>query len=309
MAKDEHLNRLGQGVATWNSWREEDMERTPDLSDADLRGFELQGANLIGANLGFSRGNILLDPSLPIENLDGDVSYGILRYMRSFGLFDRAAKIKILVPFTTGDWDGEFEGAPAQRSATGAGDMRVTLEWNFYGAPAMTAKELRNAEQQTIVGASVRIFIPTGEYDNTEHINLGSNRWSYRFEIGASRGFGAWTVEGMANVWLFGENDDFLQGNYLQQDELWVVKTHLIYTFQPGFWIGMGIGYGSGGRTIVNGIPRDNRQENWRIGANLAYALNKRHGINLTIGSGFNQGAGGDFDTIAVGYQYAWGGI
>jgi len=40
----------------------------------------------------------------------------------------------------------------------------------------------------------------------------------------------------------------------------------------------------------------------------MAYALNKQHGISLTVGSGFNQGAGGDFDTIAVGYQYAWGG-
>jgi hypothetical protein len=267
------------------------------------------GVNLVGANLGFSRGNILLDPALPIEDLEGDVSYGILRYMRSFGLFERSAKLKLLVPFTTGDWDGTFEDQPAQRSASGAGDARVTLEWNFYGAPAMTAKELQNFEQKTIVGASIRVIAPTGEYDSTKLINLGSNRWSYRLEIGASRAFGAWSVEGMANVWSFGNNDDFLQGNYLQQDELWVVKTHLVYAFRPGLWVGMGVGYGSGGRTTINGFPRDNRQKNWRIGATVAYPINKQHGISLTIGSGFNQGAGGDFDTIAVGYQYAWGGL
>ena len=267
------------------------------------------GVNLIGANAGFSNGNILLDPSLPIEGLKGDVYYGILRYMRSFGLFDRSAKLKVLLPFTTGDWDGVFEGEPAQRSSSGTGDIRVSLEWNFYGAPAMTAKELRSYQQKTIIGARIRMIIPTGDYDNTEHINLGSNRWSYQLEIGASRPFGAWSVEGMANIWFFGNNDDFLEGNYLQQEELWVIKTHLIYTFRPGFWIGSGIGYGNGGRTIVNGVPKDNRQENWRIGATIAYPVSRQHGISLTIGSGFNQGAGGDFDTIAIGYQYAWGEI
>ena len=267
------------------------------------------GVNLIGANLGFSRGNILLDPALPIENLEGDVNYGLLRYMRSFGLLDRSAKFKVLIPFTTGDWEGELGGDSASRSASGAGDIRATLEWNFYGAPALNAEELLKFEQQTIVGVSLRVIIPTGEYDSMKLINLGSNRWSYRLEVGASRGFGAWSVEGAANVWLFGNNDNYFQGNYLQQDNLWIVKTHLVYTFRPGLWLGAGVGYGNGGRTIISGIPRDNRQENWRIGANAAYALNKRHGISLSIGTGFNQGAGGDFDTFAFGYQYAWGGI
>jgi len=56
-------------------------------------------------------------------------------------------------------------------------------------------------------------------------------------------------------------------------------------------------------------VPRDNKQENWRIGAKLAYPFNRQHGMSLVIGSGFNQGAGADFDTIAVAYRYAWGKI
>ncbi|MGI9342216.1 MAG: transporter, partial [Gammaproteobacteria bacterium] len=176
------------------------------------------GVNLIGAAAGFSRGNILLDPALPIENLDGDVKYGAIQYLRSFGLFQRSAKVKLMVPFTTGDWEGTLEGEPGSRSATGFGDARLTLEWNFIGAPAMTVQELRNFEQKTVVGASVRVIAPTGDYDSTELINLGSNRWSYRFELGASRAFGNWGIEGIGAVWKFGNNDDFVDGNYLQQD-------------------------------------------------------------------------------------------
>lgn len=267
------------------------------------------GVNVIGAVAGVSRGNVLLDPALPIEDLDGNLEYGAIQYLRSFGLLDRSAKIKLLVPFTRGDWRGSFEGAPAQRQASGFGDLRATLEWNFIGAPAMTAAGLRKYSQKTIVGGSIRVIAPTGEYDNTKLINLGSNRWSYRVELGASRALGAWVVEGIASLWTFGNNDEFFNGNYLQQDPLWVVKMDLVYSFRPGFWLGAGIGYGNGGRTTVNGIPRDNRQENWRIGATMAYPFNRHHGISLTIGSGFNQGAGADFDTIAVGYRFAWGKI
>lgn len=267
------------------------------------------GVNLAGAVVGISRGNVLLDPALPIADLDGDVAYGILQYLRSFGLLGQSTKVNVLVPFTDGNWTGTLDGEPRRRDATGFGDARLTLEWNFVGAPAMTARELRNYDQKTIVGASIRVIAPTGDYDDTKLINLGSNRWSYRLELGASRAFGAWAIEGIGAVWAFGNNDAFFNGNYLQQDELWVVKTHLVYSFRPGFWIGAGVGYGNGGRTIVNGVPRDNRQENWRIGATIAYPFNKQHGISLTLGSGFNQGAGADFDTIALGYRFAWGRI
>jgi hypothetical protein len=267
------------------------------------------GVNLVGAVVGFSRGNVLLDPALPIEDLDGDVKYGALQYLRSFALLGRSAKAKIMVPFTSGDWKGTLEGEQRARSADGFGDMRLTLEWNFIGAPAMTGQELRNYEQQTIVGASLRVIAPTGDYDKTKLINLGSNRWSYRFEVGASRALGNWNVEGIGAVWTFGNNDEFFDGNYLQQDELWVLKTHVVYSFRPGLWIGAGVGYGNGGRTAVNGVPRDNKQENWRVGATFAYPINRQHGISFIVGSGFNQGAGSDFDTIAVAYRFAWGGL
>lgn len=267
------------------------------------------GVNVIGGVVGVSAGNVLLDPSLPIEGLDGDLAYGIVQYLRSFGLLGQSAKVKVAVPFTDGNWTGTFEGQPARRDATGFGDLRLVLEWNFVGAPAMTAAELRDYEQRTIVGASLRVIAPTGDYDNAELINLGSNRCSYRLELGASRALGAWAVEGAFGVWLYGNNDDLLSGNYLQQDKLWYGTAGLSYSFRPGFWLGAGAGYGNGGRTSVNGIPRDNRQENWRIGATMSYPFNKQHGISMTIGTGFNQGFGADFDTIAVAYRYAWGKI
>jgi uncharacterized protein YjbI with pentapeptide repeats len=51
VADSAHLEVLGQGVAAWNAWRNEDPFREPDLSGADLTKANLVGANLSGANL------------------------------------------------------------------------------------------------------------------------------------------------------------------------------------------------------------------------------------------------------------------
>ncbi len=149
--------------------------------------------------------------------------------------------------------------------------------------------------------------MPTGEYDSSRLINLGSNRWSFRGEFGASRAFGKWAAELLTSVWVFGDNDDFFGGQHLSQEELFVIKSHLVYTIRPGFWLGIGLGMGNGGRTTVNGVPRDNRQKNLRIGANVAYPINKHHGVSFALLTAKNRGAGSEFDSIALGYQYAWG--
>jgi hypothetical protein len=265
------------------------------------------GTNFIGIALGLSEGNVLLDPTLPIEDLDGETKYSIIRYVRSIGLLGRSAKLKLLVPFTTGDWEGFLDGNFGERSSSGAGDARFEISWNIIGAPALSADQISSYKQKTIVGASIRVVVPTGEYDNEKLINLGSNRWSYRGEIGISRAFGKWNVELIGNVWIFGNNDDFYGGNRLSQEELYVIKTDLTYSFRPGFWHGVGIGYGNGGRTAVNGVSRSNRQENYRFGYHIAYPINKQHGVSFTMIRAKNHGAGGEFDTIAFGYQYAWG--
>ena len=51
MANPEHLEILKQGVAVWNTWREENPEVQPDLMNADLEQANLQGVAFYGANL------------------------------------------------------------------------------------------------------------------------------------------------------------------------------------------------------------------------------------------------------------------
>jgi hypothetical protein len=265
------------------------------------------GVNLLAVAFAHSSGNVLLDPTLPIENLDGTLDIGLVGYARTFGLFKRNAKAKVFVPYAFGDWQGAVAGVPDERDAHGMGDIRAKLEWNFVGAPALDSEAFRDYQQQTIVGASVLIVAPTGDYNSNELLNLSSNRWSVRTELGVSRAIGRWALELIGNVWWFGANNNFFGGNKLEQDPLYVVKGHVVYSFRPGLWFGISLGYGRGGQTFANGIPRATEQENSRFGATFAYPFNRQHGIRVTVVTANNSGAGAEFNAFGVSYQYAWG--
>jgi len=266
------------------------------------------GVNYIAFGYAFSTGNILLDPSLPIEGLDGDVNILFFRYTLSFALFGDNAKFTFFVPRAAGDWTGTVDGVFQTRKATGTGDVRFSLDWNFHGAPALNREQFASYTQGTVAGVSLLVIAPTGEYDEERLLNLGSNRWAFRPQIGVSWARRDWTLEALAAAWIYEDNNDFFDGNKLEQDELVAVKLHAIKTFRPGFWLGFGLGYGKGAQTFVNGEPKATEQTNWRLGATLAYPLRPNQGLVFSLVSAFNDGAGPEFNGIAVAYQYAWGG-
>ena len=255
------------------------------------------GLNFVGVAYGFANGAVFLDPSLPAEDVDADVHLVVMRYVRTLKLFGLPSKLKVVLPMTDGHWEGFVEDEFRIRDATGSGDARLVLETQFSGT---------KDPGRTVWGARVQFILPTGHYDNTKAINLGANRWGAIPEVGFSYPAGKWELEGALAAWIFGDNDDFL-GMRLQQNPLLVAKFHAIRKIRPGFWWALAAGYGHGARTTVDGVPRDTLQSNWRLAFVMAYPIRPNQGISLSIGSGGNFGAGTDFDTISVGYQYLWG--
>jgi hypothetical protein len=162
-------------------------------------------------------------------------------------------------------------------------------------------REFKDYRQKTIVGASLSVFAATGSYDDAKLINLGSNRWTLRGEVGASRALGRWIVEAAGELWYYTDNDDSLGGSTLSEEPFYALKVAGIYSIRPGSWVGVLLGRGQGGRTEVNGVPGDTEQRNWRFGAACAYPIDRRQGLDLSVTSGESEGAGTEFD------QYAWG--
>ena len=87
-----------------------------------------------------------------------------------------------------GTWKGTLAGAPAQLSREGWADPIVRFGVNLYGAPALNGKAFAEYraehERQTIVGAAVLVQVPLGQYFDDKLINLGTNRFTIRPQLG-----------------------------------------------------------------------------------------------------------------------------
>jgi hypothetical protein len=182
------------------------------------------------------------------------------------------------------------------------------LSVNLYGAPALTLKEFAAYEQDLIIGASLRVVAPWSQYDDTRLVNIGTNRWSFKPEIGISKALGPWTLEATAAATFFTDNDEFFGGSTLSQDPIYSVQGHVIYGFESGIWTSLDATYFNGGRTTVDGVRNSNLQQNWRIGGTVAVPVNRANSIKFYVSSGVAARTDNNYDLVGIAWQYRWGG-
>jgi hypothetical protein len=159
-----------------------------------------------------------------------------------------------------------------------------------------------------VVGASLNVLVPLGQYDNEKLINLGQNRWGFRPRLGASHRKGRWTFEFMGDVWLYTANNDFYGGMKLTQDPLWSLQFNFVHQRPSGLWFGAGIGGSRGGKVASDGVYGDTYQKNTRWGALVSYPLSRTHSVRLLYINGLRTRLGSDFDSINITFQFRWGG-
>ena len=233
------------------------------------------GLNFLIAGYGYTEGNVAFDPSLPIADTKYYANTEVLAYARALGVWGNSAKFDVVVPYTSFSGHALVAGQPKQRDVSGFNDPRFRFSMNFYGAPALSVKEFTDYRQDLIIGASLQVSAPLGQYDDTKLINIGNNRWSFKPQLGISKAWGAWTVEVAPGATFYTDNTDFNQGGTFEQDPVYSVQGHLIYGFQSGIWIGLNGTYFTGGRTTVNGVRGDTLQPNTRAGLTLPLPVDR----------------------------------
>jgi len=170
----------------------------------------------------------------------------------------------------------------------------------------MNPSEFTQYDRSTISGFSLQIIVPTGKYNPAELLNLGTNRWTFKPQWGLAKNFDKWTIEGYASIWLFTNNSNYLDGNELKQKPLYTAKLHLIRDLPKNMWVAANIGYGIGGRAVVNGTPKDTHISGMRFGLHYVIPFNLNHSIKFGYASGVRFKKGSDFDAVTLTYQYRW---
>lgn len=253
-------------------------------------------------------GDIVIDPSLPITGVESEIDYLQVGYQRFFSLFGRTTTVQLNLPWADGSTEGIVDGEFRQRNTTGLTDARLRLAINLKGAPAMDVagfQALRN-DPKTIIGASVLVQAPTGEYDSDRLINLGTNRWAVKPALGMIVPLHpTWLFEIEVGAWLIGDNDDFL-GETRKQDPIISTEVHLIKRIRPGFWASLDANYYTGGETQIGAEFRDDLQRNARAGITFVFPIKGRQALRAGFSTGISTRSGGDFEMYTLGWAYAW---
>lgn len=265
------------------------------------------GMNFLVSGYTFAEGGVATDPSLPLENAELKAHGAVLAYARSLDLWGNSGKFDAILPHAWLSGNADVMGEPVEREVSGLGDPRIRMSVNLYGAPALSMKEYAGYVQDTIIGASLQVLLPLGQYDENKLVNIGSNRFAFKPEIGISKNLAPFTIETAAAALFFTDNDDFFNGKKREQDPIVSFQVHLLWDFWHGFWIGVDGTYYTGGRTTVNGIEGNDLQENTRTGLTFSIPVNRKNSIKLFASTGVSTRTGSDFDIYGAFWQHRWG--
>lgn len=266
------------------------------------------GVNFLVAGIGYSEGGISFDSAVRLTNANIKTDLAALAYARVLDIGGQSAKFDLIVPYASLNGTADYIGQPVARDISGFGDPKLRLSMNFLGAPALTLDQFAGYRHDLIVGGSLQVSLPIGQYDPAKLVNIGSNRWYVKPELGMSKGWGQWTLELSTGATIFGENEDFFGGKRREQAPIYSFQSHLVYGFSAGIWGALTAAYFTGGQTKIDGVRGHDLQQNTRIGATLAWPIDRRNSIKLHASSGVYTRTGTDFDTIGLAWQYRWGG-
>ncbi len=251
----------------------------------------LSGANAVPLIVTSSSGNSNpFDPSNTVTqgaNFDGTLE--LAGYARTFSLFGRAAMAAVLLPMGRISGQVVRNGETIGQATSGFGDPMFEFNINVLGPPAQ--KNLVDAfryEPKFSLDLIADLAVPIGEYDSSQALNIGQNRWYGRLGAPIIWQLGPWvpgrrtTLEFLPAVWLLGANNDYDGGKSLTTDPVLQVDGHLTRDFAERLWGSLdGVWY-KGGQSSIDGVEGD-ELDNLAFGITLGYQLNE----NMTLMFGY----------------------
>ena len=264
--------------------------------------------NALTVTYGFYDGSLLFNGALPITNATGKYNVPVLSYYHSFKMFGHFANVVAGLPYAVGTFQGDFKSEPGQIYRSGLVDSTYRLAVNLKGGPPLEAPEFRKWKQKTIIGISLKVVAPTGQYDPAKLVNWGGNRWAVKPELGYSERWGKVVLDGYGGVWFYTQNPRYFTGlNQQSEKPVGALEGHLSYDWKPRTWVSLDGNFWFGGITSLNGIPDlKTQQTSSRIGVTGSVRLDKHESLKLSYSNGAFARFGGNYRNLSVAWQYSW---
>jgi hypothetical protein len=266
------------------------------------------GVNFLVASYSQRQGGLSLDPALTLTDPQLSVAGPTLWYARSLDLLGTSGKVDLVLPYESLSGTAHYLGQPVGREVSGLEDPLLRLSAILYGEPAMTPAEFKAYQQDLLVGLSLQVSAPLGQFDASKLLNVGQHRWSFKPELAISKAFGSWDIELQTAATVYTDNDDFFGGRRRAEAPVYSDQIHLLYNWRSGAWGSIDALYFTGGRETIDGARSGLPIGNWRLGATFAMPVTTRHSIKLYGSDGVWARTHNSFSQIGIAWQYRWGG-
>jgi len=242
------------------------------------------GTTILGIGYGHISGEVGFDPVLEIEDVKVKRDVLIMNYTQFFSLAGQLMRFDALVPFQKVQWDGLLRGESASVQRNGMGDPRFRLSINLMNTSTPASKKTDDSQQtvNTVIGAAIAVNVPWGEYYEDKLLNLGSNCYTIRPQIGVVHTRGSWSYELTGSVFYFTDNDNFYYGDKLEKKPFYAAQAHIIRIFKPGIWGSLSAGYGQGGASKINSESIDDEREGFISGLSFGIPVAPDQGLKFS---------------------------
>jgi hypothetical protein len=258
----------------------------------------------------FFDGGVDFNGTIPISGATGIYNVPIFSLYHTLNFFGRSANLTASLPYAVGNFTGTVMGQQQAIYRSGLLDTSVRFSVNLKGGPAMTPQVFSKWKQKTLIGLSVKIIAPTGQYDPTKLVNWGINRWAFKPELGYSKHWNHWVLDGYGGAWFYTTNPaSFAQPTPQPQTEAPIgsLEGHLSYDLKPRYWVSLDGNFWFGGVTTLNGVENlQTRQTGSRIGGTASVPLGKHQSIKINYSNGTYIRFGGNYQNVSVAWQYSW---
>jgi hypothetical protein len=131
-------------------------------------------SNALTLTYSFYDGGLFFNGAAPITDATGRYSVPVLTCYHAFSFLGRSANVNASLPYAVGTFQGKVIGQDKQLYRSGLADSTFRISVNLKGGPAMQPQQFAKWKQKTLLGVSLKIVAPTGQYDQTKLINWGA---------------------------------------------------------------------------------------------------------------------------------------
>jgi hypothetical protein len=267
-------------------------------------------SNAITLTWSFYDGGLNLSNNVPITGASATYGVSSISLYHSISLLGRSANITASLPYAIGTFSGDVLGTNKSVYRSGLADFTARFSVNLMGAPAMQPQDFVKWKQKRILGASLRIVAPTGQYSPTKLVNWGINRWAFKPELGYSERWGHWVLDGYGGVWFYTGNPAFYavpEPKPQTQQPIGSFEGHLSYSVKGRAWASLDGNFWWGGVTALNGFRNPGtKQTSSRLGGTVSIPFTRHQSIKVAYNHGTYIRFGGDYSNLQVGWQYSW---